>query len=236
MHYRRQAHRDINLKLHKLTTFADSILDQSIEELCYNSRYVDALQGKFGTAINFSQFEPDGTLKFNGLATVYDDLRIDLSNIKAPTLNPPTWTSYKGGECPIFSATQSEILYFRIQLPHGWKEGSDLNFHIHVTYPTNGTGNSQWKFTYSWANIDGTFPTETTLLQTFAAPTITDQHIIHSFGTISGTDKNISSILICSLSRLGTDVLDTYASGIYGISADFHYQIDTIGSRQEYIK
>lgn len=186
---------------------------------------------KIGDGTNYSELEADGTLKFVGTATVYDDLRVNLSNIKAPASDSPNWTLYKSCELPAYSATATNNLYFTAQLPHTYKQGTDLTFHIHAIYPNANTGNSRWRFTYTWANIDGTFSAETTDTLTFASPAVADANKIHAFTTISGTGKNISSVLLCSLSRLGADAADTYASVIYVPQADFHFEIDTVGSR-----
>jgi hypothetical protein len=184
-----------------------------------------------GGTTNGIKITKGGEMTFEGTATVWDDVRVNLSNIKAPTANPPTWTSYKGSEVPAFSASATNILYFNVQLPHGYKEGSDIIFHIHVAYPDANSGNSKWTFTYSWANIDGTFPTATSETLTFAAAGTTDKHVIHAFSNISGTGKTISSVLLCSISRLGADAADTYANVIYAVNADFHMEINSCGAK-----
>lgn len=186
---------------------------------------------KIGDGTNYTEFEADGTIAFSGTATVFDDLRVNLANVKAPASDSPNWTLYKSCELPAYSATATNTLYFNAQLPHTYKQGSDLVFHMHVIYPNANAGNSVWRLTYSWANVDGTFPSETTETLTFASPVAGDTNKIHAFTTISGTGKTMSSVLICSLTRLGGDVADTYASVIYAVQADFHFEIDTVGSR-----
>jgi hypothetical protein len=190
----------------------------------------------FGSSPNYAMFGADGTLTLHGTATVWDDVVVNLSNIKAPASDPPTWRSYKGCEVPAFGASGKNTLYFTCQIPHKYKLASDINFHFHAAYPNANAGNSRWQFTYSWANIAGTFATETTVLATFAAPGVADNHALHSFGTISGTGKGMSSVLLCSLTRLGADGADTYGSDIYALSADFHIEFDALGSSQELVK
>jgi hypothetical protein len=195
-----------------------------------------AATAHIGGATDYAEFEADGTLKLNGAATVWDDVVVSLGNIKAPAADPPTWTAYRGGELPLFGATATNVLYFNAQIPHSYKEAGDLSFHVHVAYPNANTGDSRWQVTYSWANIDGTFGAQTTVAVTVAAPGVADSHTLHHIATITGTGKTISSCLICSLSRLGADGADTYASGIYAVSADFHVEKDTIGSRTDTTK
>jgi hypothetical protein len=168
----------------------------------------------------------------------WNDLAISGANVKLPASQSPTFTAYKGTELPAFSPTQTNIIYFTAQLPHSYNEGSDLEFHLHLAYPNASTGNSTWLFTYSWANINSTFPTESNSgLVHVVSPAVTDKHqLAEIMPTISGTGKLISSILLCSVSRIGGDVGDTYPGDIYLVSMDFHYRQNTLGSKTELTK
>ncbi len=169
---------------------------------------------------------------------VYDDMQISMANVKTPASSAPTWTPYKGSEVPAFSKTATNVLYFSAQMPHSYDEGTNIEFHIHVAYPDNGAGNSVWYMTYSWANIDGAFPAASNSGNVIvASPATADYHDDPSIvASINGAGKTISSVLLCSISRLGGDGSDDYDNVIYLVSGDFHYQKDTIGSRQQLIK
>ena len=166
---------------------------------------------------------------------LWDDVPVTINNARIPTSNAPTWTSYKGGQVLAFGASSDEILYFTAQLPHWYKESSDLEFHLHLSYPNGNAGYSMWRMTHSWCNITGAFPTQTIVTGQAYAPGVADMHQLFELAeTIDGTDKTISSILLCSLERVGTDVVyDTYGSSVYLTSMDFHIQKDTSGSREE---
>jgi hypothetical protein len=168
---------------------------------------------------------------------VYDDLAVSISDARVPAANAPTWTAYKGSQVLAFSAAADEIIYFTAQLPHGYKQGEDIFFHLHLVCPDANAGNIRWNFTHSWVNVNGNFPGATTVSVNVAASGTTDKHFIGTIGTLSGTGKNLSSLLLCSLQREGTDgVNDTYGSNVYLLSMDFHVPIDTIGSRQAFVK
>jgi hypothetical protein len=168
---------------------------------------------------------------------VYNDVSILLSTAKAPSSSSPTWTSYLSSEVPAFSKTVTNTLYFTSQLPHGYKEGSDIEFHIHLVYPDGNSGNSTWQLTYSWANIDGTFGVATSVNATIVSPATQNYHQMAEIeDAINGAGKTISSVLLCSISRLGGDGGDNYDNDIYAVSADFHVQTDTIGSRTATVK
>jgi hypothetical protein len=186
---------------------------------------------KFGSETNNVQIDASGEVTLNGTATVFEDLAVNLANVKAPAADPPGYATYKSCELPFFKSDATNSLYFTAQLPHSHKEGSNIGFHIHVVYTDADTGDSVWYFTYCWANMDGTFTTVNSETKTFAAPGVADAHKLESFTDIDGTGKTISSVLLCSISRLGGNAGDTYANDIGGISADFHIEKDTLGSK-----
>ena len=63
---------------------------------------------------------------------VYDDLVVTMTNIKPPASLYPTYRAYKQSQVPAFSDTSVNVLYFSAQVPHSYKEGGDLEFHIHL--------------------------------------------------------------------------------------------------------
>ena len=59
--------------------------------------------------------------------------------------------------------------------------------------------------------------------------------------TITGTDKNISSMLICNIKRTDTGTDDTWAGTASGalpmlLEIDFHFEMDTVASRTQSAK
>ena len=168
----------------------------------------------------------------------WDDLQVTLGTVKLPGVSDPSWVAYKGGRLLSFSKSSDNIITFTGQLSHSYKLESDLEFHIHVVYPDANAGNSKWVLTYSWAGIGGDFPAETPTPVTIASPANADAHTLHEVvAVIDGTGKSgLSSMLICSLMREGTDVADTYDNAIYLVGLDFHFQKDTIGSLLEKTK
>ena len=94
--------------------------------------------------------------------------------------------------------------------------------------------------TYSWADINGAFPAETTITATRDVQNDSaDTHILLDIGDVLASNKvgtdDVSSMIICSLER-DTSVADNYDDSVYLLEADFHYQIDAPGSREEFTK
>jgi hypothetical protein len=187
-----------------------------------------------GGISNFSAFESDGTLEFNGTATVWDDLRVPGLQVKIGASAPDLTAFLGAGNLLIYrfdgNATTEQV-YFTIQLPHSYKEGSDITPHVHWSPINANAGNVKWQLEYSWANIDATFPAVTTITATDAASGTAWDHQTIDFSAITGTGKTISSMLVCRLFRDPTDAADTYASDAALLEIDFHFEINTIGSR-----
>ena len=183
---------------------------------------------------NYAKFESDGTLKFTGNSTVWEDQQVIIGGVRFAGASDPTWTAYKGGYVLAFNKAQDNIVYFTAQLSHKYKASSNLEFHIHTVHKdAEASVNSRWHFTHSWADIGEDFPNATTVSKTIASPNDADKHELHSFSTtISGAGAIVSSVLLCSLQREGTDAVnDTYDDDIYVVAMDFHFEMDTIGSR-----
>ena len=189
---------------------------------------------RFGSDVSYSEFEDDGTLKFIGSATVWDDQMVDIGAGKLPAVGAPSWTSYKGGQVLSFADAQTNTVYFNVQIPHSYKLGTNIDFHCHVVHAGASGGFSTWQFTYCLASIGGTFTTATTSLVTLTAPAVVDHHGLLIFPNITGTGAGISSMILCSLERHGNS--GTYNGAIYIMSMDSHYEKDSIGSRQELAK
>jgi hypothetical protein len=92
-----------------------------------------------------------------------------------------------------------------------------------------------WKVDYSWANIDGAFGTMATADLQDACAATNHVHQMTPEVAITGTSKNVSSMLVCSLKRTDTGTDDTWAGTLSGqlpmlLEVDFHIPVDTLGS------
>ncbi len=163
----------------------------------------------------------------------WEDLRVPVDSVKVTATNPATEAAYKGGLVLSFAKAATNVVYFTCQVPHAYKVGTNIYPHVHYVPKTTGAGAIVWQLTYSWANINGTFAAETTLPVTTTGALTADKQHLTSFDPITGTGKGISSMLICSLSRLGADAADTYDDVAYLLEFDFHYLSDDTGSKNE---
>ena len=185
---------------------------------------------------DYTEIETDGTVKFVGNATVFEDLRAPATAINPPgQVSDPDWDNANGGW--LFDAGSTEILWILFQLPHAWKEGSTIYPHVHWSPTNTNTGNVLWKIDYKWTNVDEVDAGSATPVEALSAGSGTAlTHQMTSFTAQTGTGMTISSMLTIKLSRVGGDGTDTYNADALLREFDIHYEIDTIGSRQELVK
>lgn len=179
------------------------------------------------------------SLPFATHAVQWDDIRSPVSAL-APGATPADPIVYgPGGSVRIrgFDGTATlESMDFTALVPHGYKEGTSLEPHIHWCPATNNSGNVIWHLDYYWLNANGTIPTEGQVDSGVqAAGGVAWKHLIAELPSISGTGKLIGSMLICRIWRDPTGS-DTYPDDAGLFEIDFHYQLDSMGSRQEFIK
>jgi hypothetical protein len=180
---------------------------------------------------------------------VWDDVRVTPSGFDRAGVADPSLVSYTPTGSSIatflYEFQVDDVAYFTVQMPHGYKQGTDINCHVHWTPGLRGNEENGatvgWKVDYTWANIDGTFGAMSTADLSDACDGTDDKHQMTPSVTITGTGKNISSMLLCNIKRTDTGADDTWAGTASGqlpmlLEIDFHYQIDTLGSRQAGIK
>lgn len=170
-------------------------------------------------------------------AVVWDDLRTPSNIAKALAGKEAKEIVYQNGIVMSFETGTTEGIAFNLQMPHSYKEGSDIEFHVHEILPTAGNGNVKWDFTYAWSNIGDAIPNYTTISKTIDMSTrVADTHYLEEIeDAIDGTGKLISSMLICTLTR-DTTVASNYDDDVYLMEVDIHFQKDALGSRFEALK
>lgn len=137
-----------------------------------------------------------------------------------------------------------EAMSFVVQLPHSWKEGTTIYPHLHWVPEATESGNVEFNLEYTWVNYDPVtpqvFPAYTTSTVVATGPFTANSHAITGLtpgnAGIDGTGKKISSILVCRLWRNSSRAADTYNDIVGLLFVDFHIQVDSWGSREEYIK
>jgi len=200
---------------------------------------------RFGgsAAGNYSEFEADGTLEFNGDATVWDDYVTPLgpNNWRGGSNNPVLTQLFddaggtsQGVYAYVFSDGDEALI--TIQMPHKWKEGTTIQPHIHFmcTSDVSPADNFGVEFEYIWSDINEDFPANSTV-ETNDISTGINTDNMHQLANVTasgidGSGHTISSVLLCRIKRVAASS-NNYAGGVAFLDFDVHYEIDTVGSR-----
>ena len=166
----------------------------------------------------------------------WDDLRVPLTNTRLnPANSEPDFEDCGDGTFAWGFDADSDsawTLNFITQIPHSYKEGTDICAHIHWQPEDTNTGDVVWKLAYTIANIDGSFSAVDTfrVLDTGSGTAL--EHQLIDFGDIDGSSTTISAIIKGNIARMGDATDDDYTGIAYGLELDFHYEIDSPGSPQ----
>lgn len=221
-------------------------------DIGYSGQAPDALDNRFNfqppnTPPLNEDYDWTGSHSFSDILysdTYWDDLRVSVNSVRVQgNQNIPTWGSWLGNlQILWFEHIEMQQVFFAVQLPHQWKEGSDLGCHAHWIAELNGTGvvRPRWCLEYSWSNIGSTFTAPgTDLTPTGLVPDetlVANRHYLTTLGNIDATGKTLSSMLVCRLYRDALHANDLYDEMAGLLEIDFHYEIDRPGSREEYTK
>lgn len=168
---------------------------------------------------------------------VWDDLRFPAQSINpvgalAPPAVDETETGFPG--CFLFSGSQDQMISGFGQLPHSWSRGSSIRPHIHWSKPTGSSAAVTWELFIrqignpgdvagAWSNaISGTLVA--------GDMTVSDCHLLTSFGEVAMTDYIESAMFAWRLYRRGADA-ETNAVRLYEL--DVHILINQLGTINE---
>ncbi len=186
---------------------------------------------------NFSEFETDGTLVFNGTATVWGDLPpMPITAAKLGSTAPTLATFVTDIEQYTFDNT-NDFVIGATEITHKYKEGTNILPHIHwATNGSEGTAKGvQWQLKYTIGDFNEAFSAQTTTVVDATIPSSTPDrtHFLTSFDTaITGTNIKIGAYICWRLERIGT----AHGNGEpvadpFGLAVGFHVEMDTVGSR-----
>jgi len=205
---------------------------------------------EIGNQTDYMKLTQDGA-RLVGDATQWDDLRVPVLSTKTGgTKDPNLVKSFDNGSGSqgvftyYFDASTEEELYFAVQLPHAWAQGTNIHAHVHWFPSAAGTAGQvvSWGLEYTWANIGGDYGNTTIEYGNAHFPNdselAADRHYITEIADIDGTGKTFSSMLLCRVFRdaTGAGATDDYASDAGLLEVDFHFEVDSFGSVDEYVK
>ncbi len=188
---------------------------------------------------NESFFEEDGTLKFNGSATVFKDIQFSLSTARVPAVNAPSWDVFAGNLKKFTFAINDFTDLEAKEIPHSYKTGSDYEWHFHIfTNGLDGTDRTvKYQLEYAITDTDAVVSVLTESQQfTILANTTDLTHLKLSIPAIDGTGIMLEDDITVQFKRIATDSGTDPTSDPFVSMIGIHYEVDTVGSRQENVK
>lgn len=154
---------------------------------------------------NYFLVEADGRWTAVGESYTWDDFPPqNVINLK-PGASSPDTTAFVGNMSG-YTFKAGDSVHFTQEMLHGWKEGSELHFHVHLV--TNGTNVDdryvKVQAEYVYANANAAFPTASSFISTtikIPANTPNRTHLIVAVGTISMSGGTIGGLLRSLVSR-----------------------------------
>jgi len=183
-------------------------------------------------------------IKFNGLSTVFDDVRFDSLSLQQTgpgvSLNLP--------ECTVdflSSANQADYMIAAPQMPHGRKNGAVIKPHIHFEQAQNAVPNFALQYRYQL-----TLSAKTTAWTAIKCNTLATAYTSGTINNICSTGVGITPpagddvsdiiqfrILRDTANQLGLGYgADPYTGTVRVNSFDCHVEFDGFGSGEEYRK
>ena len=190
---------------------------------------------------NTSQIESDGTLRFNGTATVYNDLQFSVGAGKVPAAHTPNYETFTTNTKEYSFAVNDYIDLASNEVPHSWKLATSGDLHLHVTTKgANSTGGDVFaKFTIyiSYAQPTGVW-VETPFTAELTIPNGTSalQFFYLDIGDIDLTGFGLSTQIKPRVVRIAATGGTEYSGNIFINQFGIHMQEDTVGSRTESTK
>ncbi len=179
---------------------------------------------------------------------LWDDMRGPATAAK-PGATSPTWNvGFAGGtfigawHFTSVGGGPDERLDFVFQIPHTYKEGTDIEPHVHWSPAVAGAAGNEvrWELEYTIIEPGGTFPVPGAAIggHVIGVGDITTQwdHMVTPLTTITGTNFTVSEVIVASLSRNRAHGNDTLASDAALLELDFHYEKNSSGSDGEFSK
>ena len=183
--------------------------------------------------------------------TVWDDIRVPALSTKKGGSKEPGLVKFldngagsQGILTYQFDDSAEEELYFAVQIPHAWKQGTNLHPHVHWSPTVNGGVGEvvSWGLEYSFAEITNVFPDSVLMYGNepiHSGDLVAKRHYLTELGIIDMTAvDSVSPMILCRIFRdaTGSGKTDDYGNDVALLEIDFHFEIDDIGSRTEYTK
>jgi hypothetical protein len=183
-----------------------------------------------------------GNTIFKGNIT-YNDTFWEDANLGVITLgdgvNAPTkidWNS-TGVEVNCFAGSvKNDYVSGCIEMPHSWKEQTNIYPHLHWAKTDANNGYVVWNVSYFISNQISNRILQGRLNVSSITPATAWNETYIEFNEISMTNFKLGTQVCFRLERLQDFVNDSYSGFACPTTIGIHYEIDSVGSREEFVK
>ena len=191
---------------------------------------------------NFTHIEADGTIEFNGNATVWNDIYFPMTVGKIGGANQPTWAAFQGNTFEYSFAINNYIHLPTQEIAHSYKEGSNIVLHVHIVLDGSDVGDTKvnYEIEYTIGDLDEVM--SAAAVETSGDFTITGgladrTHLYIPVTTIIGTNLKTQSALKMRFRRVALDGAGNAPSNDpFVLMVGAHIEDDTVGTRTETAK
>lgn len=176
------------------------------------------------------RFEFASDIRLTGDATVYEDANIDLSTLTTGGTTPGHAT-IASTNIRLRSFAVGEELDGSLEIPHSYKVGGEMRFHLHYLPTTAPTGTDYVRFEveYFIVNADGTVSTATTINTGDVAVDTQWKRYDADFGVAVFTNASFGGQIAFKVKRIAAGG-DAFAGEAAVLTFGVHYEVDSLGS------
>jgi hypothetical protein len=187
----------------------------------------------FGGETDKSTFEADGTLHFEGGATVWKDIKFPMAPPKSTGAGNPTLVTFNGNQRGYSFAVNDSHDFNPEEIDHDGKVGSTATWHVHFLSRSNdGTDRYvKWEIEYSAEPSAGVLPAPTTISAELLIPAGTAVNTVQRLNIDTFVIPNIARLVWARVKRVAASGTDPSVDPVLG-ALHFHYELDTVGSRE----
>lgn len=187
----------------------------------------------FGNDTDYVKIDVNGELTLVGGATVFKDQFVDGLAVKGGATDPPVFAAFQNGVWSNrFDDGATMSAHGTLEFQHDYKEGSNVEVHIHWSPSTTNTGNCRWGFEYTLAGMNGTYGATTTVYATQAGSGVVNKHQYLTLASLSGSGITIGTVIAFRIFRDGANGADTFTGNAFLHRIAFHYESDRLGTAQ----
>ena len=183
----------------------------------------------------------NGFFRMEGAQVVWEDIQFPIGSGKLSAVNDPSWDTLTTNTSEYSFDVNDYIDLSSNELIHSWEEGTDGNFHVHISIPdANASGAdrfAQFTLYIAYVNAAGIW-TETSLTEEKTIPDGSSalENFYLDLGNVSFAGLHIGTQVKCMIKRIAATGGTEYGSNVFIHQIGCHITNDSLGSSTESAK